>query len=194
MRKIVFALLLFVSPAHAANTSIYTDFDLKKCKQLTPATSGDEGEGSGIVECKGFKNYPITFAEGDLRSFMAFGEDGQNHCSFHQTFSGFNSIGSKIEWRLNDGKAIATIFRWSVSYDPEDSVKQKSWLVVTKLGQDESCQMGFVEGGVPNANEKARALADTRAEDFSCVADKATFIANPGTATVGIVTEGGCDP
>jgi hypothetical protein len=190
---ILFTSLFLCSTAFAGYDSAYTDFNLKTCKQLTPETSGEDGESSGVMECKGYKGMPVTFAEGDLRSFVAFGEGGQDHCAFHQTFGGFNSPGNKIEWRLKEGKAIATILRWTVSYDSEDSSKTKTWLVVTKIDEGQSCQIGYVEGSYPQANEKARWLADTAAEVFSCEAGKTIFFASPGTATDGIAPEGGCE-
>lgn len=186
--------LFFSAAAHAAEakfSSTYTDFNLKACKEIEPAPT--EGEGSATYECKGLKGLPVTFAEGDLRSLVAFGPDGRNHCAFHQTFSGFNAVGGRIEWRIHKGKPIATIFRWTVSYDPEDSSKTKSWLVVTKLDGANSCHMGYVEGAYPKANEKARWLADTAAEAFSCAKGIPVYFANVGTATDGIASSGGCE-
>ena len=54
-------------------------------------------------------------------------------------------------------------------------------------------QLGFVEGGYPKANEKARSLADTRAENFSCKSGKTVFFANPGTSIDAVATDGGCE-
>jgi hypothetical protein len=135
----------------------------------------------------------VTFVEDDLRSVVAFGRDGRNHCAMHQTFSGFNSVGKRIEWRLKDGKPIAAILRWKVSYDSEDSTKTRDWLVVTKVEDRQSCHVGYVEGSYPDANAKARWLADTAAEVFSCKVGKTIFFASPGTSTDGIAPEGGCE-
>jgi hypothetical protein len=165
---IIVAAMLATTPACAGNDSVYTDFNLKTCIRVTPETTGDEGESSGTFECKGYGKYVATFAEGDLRSFVSFGTESADHCSFHQTFSGFNSVGNRIEWRRKDGKAIATILRWTVSYDPADSSKTKTWLVVTKLEPENSCHMAYVEGSYPNANGKARQLADTMSASFKC--------------------------
>ena len=194
MRSVlIIAASLIASPAFAGYDSAYTDFNPESCKQVAPGAAEGEGEFSPTYECGGYKVLAVTFVEDDLRSFVAFGPDGRNHCSFHQTFSGFNSVGNRIEWRLKDGKPIATILRWKVSYDPEDGTKTKDWLVVTKLSDGESCQMGYVEGSYPKANEKARWLADTAAEVFSCPSGQTIFFANPGTAVDGIATAGGCE-
>ncbi|NMD08712.1 MAG: hypothetical protein GYA66_12130 [Phyllobacteriaceae bacterium] len=191
MRSVIVAASLFLaSPALAGFDSVYTDFILDKCQRVTPETSGEDGESSGVFECKGQGKYVVTFVEGDLRSFVSFGTETADHCSFHQTFSGFNSVGNKIEWRRKNGKPIATILRWTVSYDPENSEKTKTWLVVTKLGKNDSCHMGYVEGATPNANEKARALADAQASGFSCATSKPIFIANSDTKIDGIASDG----
>jgi hypothetical protein len=189
-------LLLFPTSAFAGNDSAYSDLDLENkslCTLVTPVENGDEAMSSGGYECKGYGDYVVSFAEGDLRSFVSFGKSTTDHCASTQTFGGFNSVGKKVEWRLKDGKPIATILRWSVSYDPEDSAKQKTWLVVTKLEDNNSCHMGYIEGGYPQANEKARWLADTAAEGFSCKSSKTIFVANAGTTTDGIASEGGCE-
>ncbi len=191
---IVVAGFLFATPALAGFDSAYTDLNFKDgaaCVNVTPAPVPGEPEDGVAYECRGHGDYVVTFAEGDLRSFVSFGTESGDHCAARQSFGGFNNVGNKIEWRLKDGRPIATILRWSVSYDPEDANRQKSWLVVTRLEEDDSCQMGYVEGGFPKANEKARGLADT-AESFSCKTGKAVFFANPGTETDGIVSGGGC--
>jgi hypothetical protein len=190
---IVIASLCLASPALAGYDSAYTDFDLGKCKEIVPAPKEGEGEGSAVYQCEGYNGIPVTFVEGDLRSFMAYGENGQDHCGFHQTLFGFNSVSKKIEWRLKDGEPIATILRWTVSYDPENSEKTKTWLIVSKLADGNSCQMGFVEGAYPKANEKARWLADTAAEVFECKVGQTVFFANPGTDINNVGTQGGCE-
>jgi hypothetical protein len=187
--------VLLATPALAGFDSVYTDLkfdDTKICTNVSPAPVPGEPEDGAVFECSGYGDYVVTFAEGDLRSYVSFGTESGDHCAARQTFGGFNSVGNKIEWRLKDSKPIATILRWSVSHDPEDSNKQKSWLVVTKLEENDSCHMGYVEGGYPKANEKARWLVDTAAEAFSCKVGKPVFFANPGTVTDGIAANGGC--
>ncbi len=197
MRGLAALLLLFMTTSAFADfDSAYSDLILENkslCTLVTPVEKGDEAMSSGGFECKGYGDYVVSFAEGDLRSFVSFGKTTGDHCASTQTFGGFNSVGKKVEWRLKDGVPIATILRWTVSYDPEDSTKEKSWLVVTKLEDNNSCHMGYVEGAYPNANEKARELADTAAAGFSCKTSKTIFVANADTATDGIASEGGCE-
>jgi hypothetical protein len=189
----ILILVWLAGPAWAGNDSAYTDFLPETCKQIAPGAAEGEGEFSPTYECKGYNGIAVTFAEDDLRSSVAFGTDATKHCGFFQTFNMFNSVGNRIEWRLKNGKPIAAILRWKVSYDPEDSTKTKDWLVVSKVGERQSCHVGYVEGGFPKANEKARWLADTTAETFSCSLDRQVFFAKPGTVTKGLVTESGCE-
>jgi hypothetical protein len=192
---IVLACLALATPALAGYDSAYTDLnfeDPKSCTNETPKPVEGEPNDGVVYTCGGYQDYVVMFSEGDLRSFVSFGKEQVEHCAARQTFAGFNSVGKKIEWRLKDGKPIATILRWSVSYDPDDSTKQKSWLVVTKLDEGNSCHVGYVEGSFPKANEKARWLADTAAEAFSCKDGKTIFFANTGTETDGIASDGGC--
>jgi hypothetical protein len=192
---IVFIGLLTATPALAGYDSAYSDLNLenrKACVYVGTENADAEGSSVGPIECDGYGDYTVTFKEGDLRSFASFSTKIGDQCSLRQTFGGFKSVGKKIEWRLKDGVPIATIFRWTVSYDSAHSEKTKDWLVVTKLGDGNSCQFGYVEGGYPKANEKARWLADTAAEAFSCTDGIPIFFANPGTVTENI-TSGGCD-
>ena len=181
MKKFAALLTLLVIPsaAFAANTSVYTKYNLDKCPKLDVGNA-DEGD-SGSWLCKGYGNLKIYFAEGDLRQFVAFGKSPKQHCAAEQTFSGFNSANNTIEWRLNKGNAIAAIQRWTVSFDPEDSAKTKTWLVVTRIEPGNSCHMAVVEGAFPNANIKAREIADSLAEKFEFGVSSQTAITLPTT-------------
>ena len=181
MKILLAAILFLIAPslALAANTSVYTKFDIAKCPRLDVGNA-DEGEGGSWL-CKGYGNLKIYFAEGDLRQFVAFGKSPKKTCAAEQTFSGFNSANTTIEWRLKNGKPIAAIQRWTVSYDPEDSAKTKTWLVVTRIEPSNSCRMAVVEGAFPNANVKAREIADQSGEKFECGVSGQTAITLPTT-------------
>jgi hypothetical protein len=176
------AAILFLIPASqalAANTSVYTKFDIAKCPKLDVGNA-DEGDGGSWL-CSGYGNLKIYFAEGDLRQFVGIGKSPKKTCAAEQTFGGFNSINTTIEWRLKNGKPIAAIQRWTVSYDPEDSTKTKTWLIVTRIEPSNSCRMAVVEGAFPNANVKAREIADQSAENFVCGASAQTAVTLPTT-------------
>jgi hypothetical protein len=174
---VIISFLFAPSLAVAGNTSVYTKYELDKCPRLDVGNA-DEGD-SGSWLCKGYGNLKIYFAEGDLRDYLAFGKTPKDHCAARQTFSGFNSVNSTVEWRLSKGKPIAAIQRWTESYDPEDSAKTKTWLVVTRIESNNSCHMAVVEGAFPNANVKAREIADTLAEKFVCGVSRQTVVALP---------------
>ena len=192
MKQLGSILILLVSAnlAQAANTSVYTNFDIKKCKVLRAAVPEEEDGGSYI--CPGYKNLKMYFAEGDLRQLVAFGKNPEKHCASKQTFPQFNSVNSTIEWRLSKGKPIATIQRWGVS-DPVDSSKIKNWLVVTKLETSNSCHMAIIEGTYPHANVKARELADKRAPSFECGVSGEEIVSLPGTNKDESGTGGTCE-
>ena len=174
MRKIVVAIALYLAaiPVSAGDiTSAYTKYNLEKCKRLSSSVE----ESYASFSCKGYAGNEIYFAEGDLRTFMAYGPNGFEHCSAQQTFGHFNSITSTVEWRLDNGKPFAAIQRWNVS-DLDDASKTKSWLGVTKIEIANSCRVAIVMGSLPQANEKAREIADTLARDFDCQKDKVVVI------------------
>jgi hypothetical protein len=168
------ALGTLTAQAHAADIkSVYTTIDLKKCKQ-TLQPDGHVIEGGWA--CKGVAGYDVFLNAVDSREMVAFGTtDNANNCAGLKTFGGFNSAGKTIEWLLKDGKPIAAILRWTVSIDPEDSTKQATWLVVSKITPKDSCQMHYVAGSFPKANEAARKAADEKAEAFDCELSKPTF-------------------
>lgn len=157
------------SAAAAGISSVYTDFSLNACKTL--AQNEEEG-GSYEGMCPGHAGIPVYFGEGDLRQFVAFGENGRTSCAATQTFGHFNHIGRKIEWRLDGGKPFATILRWFES----DEYTKRQWLVVTRLG-DQQCHVAYVDGSRPNANDIAREKADTLARSFDCAKDAIVIVA-----------------
>lgn len=168
MRALAFLAFFTVSAAASAGqvTSIYSDFDLTKCKALE--LYNGEGEG-GVWQCKGIKGFDVLYLEGDLRGFIAFGPQARSQCSSAQTFGAFNSPGAKIEWRMENGKPTATIFRWATDHG-DDGGKQ-DWLVVTKLNGKDACRTALVDSKFPDANRIAREKADGMSRTFNCEKD-----------------------
>jgi hypothetical protein len=74
-----------------------------------------------------------------------------------QSFGGFNSLGEKIEWRMENGVPAATILRWLI--DSAEGGPQGQVLVVSKVGEDNSpgCVAVYVD-----------ALANSNANDLDC--------------------------
>jgi hypothetical protein len=167
LKKLLTSAVLILS-AHVTQAeaikSIYSEFDIAKCKTIKLF----EEEGGGIWRCKGIKGFDVVYSEGDLRGTMGFGPQANNQCSSSQSFGKFNSPGSKIEWRMEKGKPYATIMRWFTDNGEPDG--KQNWLVVTKIDGDETCRTAIIDTKFPNANKVAQQKADT-SRSFKCAKD-----------------------
>jgi hypothetical protein len=156
----------------AANDSVYTDLDLDSCQTLAEDPMGVS------LKCKGYRNYPVYFKEGDLRQSVFYGRVDQELIDgAFETFSAFNHINTKIEWRLDAaGKPFAAILRWFIDNPgPDGASNRKSRgeiLVVSRVGTATyggSCMVALVDAKAnQDANELARQMADETAADFAC--------------------------
>ncbi|MGE0237180.1 MAG: hypothetical protein AB7F09_17405 [Parvibaculaceae bacterium] len=181
MKWLVFPIALGLAPLAVAAgeiSSLYSDLDLKSCRQL--ALFEDEGEG-GEWSCPGIEGYDVRIWEGDLRSFVGFGKMAPAQCASAQTFGAFNRLGPRVEWRMQDGKPFATILRWFTeqSIDGGDPVKQ-NWLVVTRLGEKDACHIAYIDTKYADANEVARQRADEKAAGFDCARDMPEIFSSRG--------------
>lgn len=168
-------------PVHAGEmTSAYTKLDFKKtCKILEEIEEG----GSVSMLCEGYQGYPVHFAEGDLRHSVQFGhvEPGENR--IWQSFTQWNRVSDTVEWRLRDGVPVAAILRWFIENTDDagsaDPNRVGQVLVVSQVGQQtgsKACVVGYVDAlANKSANQLARDLADSLAEDFTCGTDKAEY-------------------
>jgi len=178
--------VLFVAasslPLAAGPQSAYSDLDLKRCATIETFEEG----GGARLRCRGYAGIDVVVTEGDLRMYVGYGRHARNQCAMHQTFGPFNSLGPKVEWRLDKGRPFATILRWLL--DNGDGNSQTSWLVVTGLDGVNTCHVAYIEGAMPKANQRARDAADLYARGFDCAADKPIVIARPGADTSGFFT------
>ena len=182
------AIFLIAGSAHAETaTSIYSDFDIAKCKTI----SLSEEDGGGTWKCKGIKGYDVIYSEGDLRGTVGFGKNADDQCSAHQSFGRFNSLGSKIEWRMEKGKPFATIMRWFTD-NGEPNGKQ-NWLVVTKLKNGEACRTALIDTKFPNANAVAQQKADST-RNFNCKKDLPEVVSSTMLKADEIVSGTPCNP
>ncbi|RWO41147.1 MAG: hypothetical protein EOS12_23790 [Mesorhizobium sp.] len=186
MRAILIPLVL-VGLGQAAQadgiSSAYTDLDSKKdCVTYAQAEEGD-GDWADLA-CSGYRGYPVLIAYDDARESLFYGfPPGGDMTTVWESFSGFNSSGAKIEWRIETtgDKAVpyAAIHRRSIS-NPEDDKKPTEVLLVAKVGQMDArdgCTVGLVLAtGNPTANDQARKLADDKARTFACGKDRRTVI------------------
>lgn len=165
VRIAAFAALLWPGVVAAGEfQSAYTDVDFDQC---TFIESDDTGS---MSVCPGWHGYPLVIAEGDLRMFVTYGVDPLNERAAQQTMPPFNSLGKKMEWRLEavDGALLprATILRWFTSTG--DGSPDGQVLVVTQLKTGATCHIAYIDAlAVKDANEKARQIADTSG-DFDC--------------------------
>lgn len=146
------------------NKSTYTSLETAKCKTTE---SNDEEGGSYIGECPGVGGFKLELTEGDLR--QTINVIAPNKKKFELDFSrvsgAFSTVGEKAEWRLKDDKPFALIVRFNAS-DAEDSTKNTSYLIVSKISESSACITDVVKPGA-GQNEEAQKLADA-ASTKSC--------------------------
>lgn len=115
---------------HAARagdiSSVYTDLDWKKgCVTYARSGQGD-GDWSDLA-CSG---YPVLIAYDDNRESLFYGFPPSDMASVWESFSGFNSAGAKVEWRIettgDTAVSFAAIHRRSVSDAEVPTRKPKS--------------------------------------------------------------------
>jgi hypothetical protein len=180
MKRLVALLLLSALPASAGEiTSAYSDVDLAKCKAMTVGEPEDGVDG-GEWLCDGVLGNKVQIWEGDLRNFVGFGEAPPAQCASMQTFFAFNTLGPKVEWRVESGKPFATILRWMTNRGDETPDAKQDWLVVTKVDGRDGCHAAYIDATLPNANELAREAADNVARTFKCEKDTPPVTAKRG--------------
>lgn len=138
-------LFLILAVQVFAAESTYTD--LSQCKvfaeeegQYERSTCGRVGPFELIKEWDDERE-DITLKRGQRETTLGMGDGG------------FNQLGPRVEWRLQNGKAYALIARLIYRNDNK--------LYVARLpNKGEPCVIGQVDGKLPDANERARDLAD----------------------------------
>jgi hypothetical protein len=157
---------LLAPAALAASDSAYTRLAGDGAHCTTLEDKPDEG-GSFLQRCAGFQGNAVFVAEGDLRTFVSYGWNARAEKAASQTFPAFNTIGDTLEWRLKDGKPVATILRWKI--DGGEGMPKGEVLVVTQLNEGNQCWIAEVSASMnANANELARQAADELAGTFDC--------------------------
>jgi hypothetical protein len=163
-------------------SSAYTDLDWEKnCVTYAQAEQG-EGDWASLA-CSGYRGYPVLIGYDDARESLFYGFPSSDMSSVWESFSGLNTAGPKVEWRIESKGDVAipfaVIHRRSIS-NPDDENKPTEVLVVAKVAQpdaQEGCTVGLVLAtGNPQANDQARKLADEKARSFACGKDKREVI------------------
>ena len=179
MRLFIAAALIMLASPSRAFESVYQDLKLDKdCKAYGEA---DENGELGSWKCKGFKDYPVWFSEGDLRQSIFFGHVGKwFEAGAFESFGSFNHFGGRFEWLVEKGRAVAVITRFFVE-NSEDSApdKQGQVLVISKVGQKgvgEACVIGYVDARAnTDPNALARKLAAEHVKSFACRKDEPQY-------------------
>jgi hypothetical protein len=189
MKKLLAATLLMGLTVGVAKTfaakSTYTVIDLDHCQTLSKPAVDEPGDFISL-KCKGYKNYPLYFKEGDLRQSAYFGYLDQEIIEgAAETFGPFNHIGKKVEWRLGDNRRpFATILRYHIeNSNPETGSPDKALagqvLVISRVGRPDDqrgCVIGYVDAlANSEPNELARKVADESADRFVCGRQKPVF-------------------
>jgi hypothetical protein len=141
-------------------SSVYTNLD-KDCKTL----KGGEGQ-DDAYDCKGVGGYRVYVGSSAATQMIQVsmpGKDGLYQLAT-QNFD-FNQAKIKVEWRLANGKPFAVIARFFTygeekanEYDYFGKKTGEELKVVGLKGFEEL--MTSVDAKTPNANAKARELAD----------------------------------
>lgn len=160
--------------------SLYTTLEIPACKVVKRHPDGNS------YECPGLPGHPVYFAEGDLRTFLSFGNKPGKRRAATQTLGPFNTLfegkgrRTTIEWRISDrgGKIepYAAIVRYFVSRDKARSEA----LVVTRTDQKDACHVAYIDAKAnPDAIMMARRIADEEAPRFTCDKEPA-IVGTPG--------------
>ncbi|WP_054157918.1 hypothetical protein [Rhizobium sp. AAP43] len=180
------ALLGFMSGAKTtyAADSVYTDLNLDACETLAEDPMGVS------LRCKGYKDLPVYFKEGDLRQSVQFGiVDRALVDGAFESFSAFNHVNTKIEWRLGDNdQPVAAILRWFIDNPGPDggssTATRGEILVVSKVARENdggSCFVALIDAKAnPNANDLARQTADESAAKFACGMEEPEWVGSKG--------------
>ena len=140
------ALAWFARPSVAGPVrSEYTTIELKQCKAFPKPAEEADGDAGGAWWCPGLKGYKLYFAEGDLRTMIAYGKKAREQRAATQTLGRFNSIfvddkteRATMEWRMRYSKGkwlpFATILRYHTFDGEQDPPVRGQVLVVAKVG------------------------------------------------------------
>lgn len=156
-------------PANANPAKGYfTTIEIKTCRIVKRHQDGN------TWSCPGLPGFPVSYAEGDLRSFVSYGPDATKRRAATQTLGPFNSIfkgkldRATVEWRIGPrGKLIphATILR----YFTDAEGRKGETLVVTKVTASEACHVAYIDAlSGRGAMALARRIADEIAPTFDC--------------------------
>lgn len=150
--------------------SLYTTVDLSRC-QGTSAIS-DAGPS---WRCKGLPGYPVHVAVNGQRTYLSAGAEPEKRRAARQTLDALNTAVDArsghitIEWRFVRRGSEARPYAMIVRYATMSDKGKGEVLVVSRVGEDESCQVARIDALANiDAMVLARAAADGEARTFDC--------------------------
>ncbi len=166
-KVIIFCLCLFTGSALAQKTqnpapkfsSAYSNLD-KDCKTIKGGEGTDDAS-----DCRGAGGYRIHVGAAAAALFItAQTPDKKDYIPLATQNFDFDERKTKIEWRMADKKPFAVIMRVAVYAEPNEvgeyfGKKTGEKLIVKGLKGFENIDF-VVDAKTPNANAKARELAD----------------------------------
>jgi hypothetical protein len=146
--------------------SAYTSIDEKDCHTISTHDLG------ATQLCKSFAKIDVKVIESDLRQTITLERNGTPYPLelWRTVSSAWSLLGKKIEWRYPKNHAkqpIAMIVRFKVSENPDNADDMTSYLVVSKITQDQVCVVGKIPPQA-NQNQLARDMAD-RSAGMRCI-------------------------
>ena len=128
-------------------SSVYTD-TTKQCKGEEPTFT-----------CKGYGNYRIVMGVGGV---FASASVESTKSDYSLQIAERQSVGwnPKIEWRMADGKPFALILRVELNDENAEIPEKKGESLIIKGLQGYENIDASVDAKTPQANEKARKIAD----------------------------------
>jgi hypothetical protein len=155
--------------AQDATRSVYTTIDLKSCAAIRKGAEGSSWR------CAGLPGYPVYIADGDDRFFLSVGPSPERRRASQQTLKAFNTLfpaavaRTTIEWRVPGQNKRAAPYATIVRYYTSSETTKGQVLVVSKVSPEQSCHIAVIDAEAnPDAIERARVIADTRARTFDC--------------------------
>ena len=143
--------------------STYTQVDIDACEEVDRQVEGE----SVTWRCPGSGGIELWAHIGDGRMDL----DAGNREGGWAGIGPFNTLGPTVEWRGPAGVPYAIIYRLRSATSEAPGL---SWLVVETIGThtQPGCVVARIDGGVPDANARAREAADTWARGFVCDRDE----------------------
>jgi hypothetical protein len=139
--------------------SAYTTLNLRACRTTEVMSHGD----SISRRCPGFGGVPLFVHAGDGRFDI---DAGVNNGEW-ESLPNLNDPGERVEWRHLRGRPFAIIYRLR---NADAERPPSSTLIVETIGRAGApgCEVGRVDGALPDANARARAMADGQARTHHC--------------------------